>query len=86
MISHEVLGIGRQAIERLALSLLLTPKLQHITQAATPMCADVTERQAAAIHAPDDERTRNAENRCGLFGRQFLILAQNSHTLGVRQA
>jgi hypothetical protein len=83
MISREVLGIGGQAIERLALTLLLTPKLQHITQAATPMCADVPERQAAAIHASDDKGTRNAENRCGLLGRQFRIFAQNSHALGV---
>jgi hypothetical protein len=83
MISHEILGIGRQAIERLALILLLALKLQHIAQAATPMCPDITERQAAASHAPDDERTRNTENRCGLLGRQFLIFAQNSHTLGV---
>jgi hypothetical protein len=83
MISHEVLGVGSQAIERLALSLLLTPKLQHIRQPGTPMCADVTERQAAAIHAPDDEWTRNTENRCGLLGRQFLVFTQNSHTLGV---
>ena len=37
MISHEVLGIGRQALERLAFFILLTPKLQHITQPATPM-------------------------------------------------
>jgi hypothetical protein len=85
MISHEGLGIGRQAIERLALTLLHAPKLQDITQATTPMCADVTERQATAVHAPDDEWTGNAENRCGLFGRQLIILAQESHTLGIEQ-
>lgn len=81
MLAYEALGIGRQLPKRLPLSLLLTPKLQHITQTATSMCTDVAERQAAAIHAPDHERTRYAENCCRLFGRQFLILAQNGHAL-----